>query len=76
MPSYERKIEKIKNISGKRLNYVGEWHTHPEGCSVNPSPDDRIAHEMVCKEMADEGLPGVMLVFGDNQKYRVMIRDI
>jgi len=49
------------------LRYVGEWHSHPKGCKTWPSNEDITAFSWLTKEMEIEGLPGVMLIAGENQ---------
>jgi integrative and conjugative element protein (TIGR02256 family) len=35
----EKQIAELYESSGRRLSYLGDWHTHPGG-SVTPSPTD------------------------------------
>jgi integrative and conjugative element protein (TIGR02256 family) len=67
-----KKIEKIQNISGRRLNYVGEWHTHQNG--VRPSHLDKLALNEQCAEMSLAGLPGIMIIVGDKNKYNILLK--
>lgn len=36
----ESELNRIKKITGNNLYYVGEWHSHPNGASLNMSEDD------------------------------------
>jgi len=65
-------IEKIKNISGKRLNYIGEWHTHQNG--VRPSRLDKLALNEQVAEMSLAGLPAIMIIIGDKGKYKILLK--
>ncbi|MFA6924730.1 MAG: ThiF family adenylyltransferase [Bacteroidales bacterium] len=74
--AYIRGIKNVKNylddIDKKTLGllqYVGEWHSHPDGCSVMRSKDDDILFTWLQINMRKEGLPALMLIAGDNNKY-------
>ena len=62
-------VEKIKQITGDQLNYVGEWHSHPPRCSVEPSQLDRKVFRWLSDLMKADGLPPLMLIAGDPGKY-------
>ena len=63
------KIEKIQQITVNELQYIGEWHSHPPGCSVKPSHDDRQVFNWLSDHMKIDGLPPLMLIVGDPGKY-------
>jgi len=48
------------------VNYIGEWHSHPPGHSASPSKDDLIQLVHLALGMADDGLPGVQLIVGED----------
>jgi hypothetical protein len=48
------------------LEYVGEWHSHPNGCSTNQSATDELAMADICSEMSLAGMPGLMLIVGQS----------
>jgi len=71
---FERGIEglqeAIKEISRRTngiVGYMGEWHSHPRGYSVNPSGDDLIQLYSLSREMARDGLPVLSLIVGDEK---------
>jgi hypothetical protein len=47
------------------LQYVGEWHSHPDGCSTNPSNDDLKVFSWLTEHMIGDGLPAVMAIVGE-----------
>jgi len=49
------------------VQYIGEWHSHPSGCSARPSTDDGIQLMYLALRMAEDGLPAVQLIVGDDQ---------
>jgi len=67
-----KKIEEIENISGRRLSYIGEWHTHRN--SVSPSQLDELALNEQLAEMSRAGLPGIMIIIGDKGKYNILLK--
>ena len=50
------------------LQYVGEWHSHPDGCSVQASGTDQQALKMLMQQMAFDGLPALMLIVGQRER--------
>lgn len=46
------------------LQYVGEWHSHPDGVAALPSVDDLALYGHLSEEMEVEGFPPVMLIAG------------
>ncbi|RYY02150.1 MAG: hypothetical protein EOO53_14030 [Gammaproteobacteria bacterium] len=56
-------LQKTANI----VDYVGEWHSHPNGYSTKPSADDNKLLNGLSDLMARDGLPGLMLIVGDTE---------
>lgn len=56
----------IAEATAGQLHYVGEWHSHPDGFDVRPSPDDVKVLAWLTERMALDGLPGVIAIVGDN----------
>lgn len=65
-------VVKIMKITGNGLGYVGEWHSHPDGCAILPSTDDKKAFEWLSEKMSLEGRPAVMMIVGQDD-YRVYV---
>jgi hypothetical protein len=60
----------VRDVGDRTLNmlqYVGEWHSHPDGASANPSGDDLALYVHLTTEMQVEGYPPVMLIIADGQ---------
>lgn len=49
---------------GGNLQYVGEWHSHPDGATTQPSEDDAIAYAWLAEALIAEGRPPIMLIVG------------
>ena len=58
-------LEVIEARSGGQVGYVGEWHSHPDGAGVGPSPDDAVLLASIAEEMRMDGWPGVMMIVGE-----------
>lgn len=48
------------------LEYIGEWHSHPNGCSTEQSDTDEVAMADISSEMSLAGMPGLMLIIGQS----------
>jgi hypothetical protein len=59
-------VHAVEKNTGGMLQYVGEWHSHPDGFSVNPSGDDRAEFEWLAGYMQADGLVPLMLIAGQN----------
>lgn len=65
-----KQVEAVSKRSGYHLDYVGEWHSHPDGCGVDLGTDDRSALSTLTTYMSQEGKPAVMLIVGDERSYQ------
>ena len=68
--------KKIKKQTGDQLDSIGEWHSHPVGCSVKPSQTDRDFFDWLSDRMKVDGLPPLMLIVGDQGKYAFYLNRI
>jgi integrative and conjugative element protein (TIGR02256 family) len=62
--------EQTDEISRKldgQMQYVGEWHSHPEGFSTDPSGDDQQVFAWITEHMALDGHPAVMFIVGEKE---------
>jgi integrative and conjugative element protein (TIGR02256 family) len=59
-------VHKVEEKTGGMLQYVGEWHSHPDDISLEPSEDDRAEFEWLAGYMQADGLIPVMLISGQN----------
>ena len=50
--------------TGGQLQYLGEWHSHPNGHSAEPSDDDSKLFDWVREYTNQDGYPPVMLIVG------------
>jgi hypothetical protein len=59
------RIESIQEATLGMLQYVGEWHSHPDSCSTNPSADDLKVFTWLTDHVSGDGLPAVMAIVGE-----------
>jgi integrative and conjugative element protein (TIGR02256 family) len=59
------RIESNQEATLGMLQYVGEWHSHPNGCSTDPSNDDIKVFNWLKGHMSGDGLPAVMSIVGE-----------
>ena len=57
--------EHLRAGGGSSSGYIGEWHSHPPGHSASPSRDDLVQLVHLTLGMADDGLPAVQLIVGE-----------
>lgn len=57
-------VTDIQGRTASMLQYVGEWHSHPDVCSCLPSAEDKRAFAWLVELMELDGYPGVMLIAG------------
>ncbi len=72
----KKQVAHIKKVTQERLNYIGEWHSHPSGCGCSPSPDDKKAFKWQANYMENSGYPALMLIAGDNDNYAFFVAEI
>lgn len=59
-------VEAISQATNHQLEYVGEWHSHPNGCACLPSDDDLKVFGWLTTNMSTAGLPALMAIVGQN----------
>jgi hypothetical protein len=62
-----KNVNRVFEASGGQLEYVGEWHSHPDGCPTLPSGDDLKVFSWLTEHMSDAGLPALMAIVGDRR---------
>jgi integrative and conjugative element protein (TIGR02256 family) len=59
-------VAKAGAMTGGQVEYIGEWHSHPEGHSCAPSATDVNLFGWLTEHMDSIGAPATMLIAGDN----------
>jgi hypothetical protein len=62
-----KEIERITAVTDGQLEYVGEWHSHPDGSPCLPSEDDLKVFAWLTENMDDAGLPSLMGIAGEGR---------
>lgn len=57
----------IHSRTARIVDYIGEWHSHPDGCSAKASPEDEKLLTSLSERMSVEGLPALMLILAGNE---------
>ena len=58
-------VEHVRHTTYEQLEYIGEWHSHPDGCPCAPSDDDLLVFSWLTANLADAGLPALMSIAGE-----------
>ena len=60
-------VGNIRRTTAEQLDYIGEWHSHPDGAGVSMSDDDQKALRYLSELRAADGRPGVFLIVGEGR---------
>ena len=63
-----QRVQEMSTATAGMLRYVGEWHSHPDGCGLTPSRDDRKVLAWLGEISEKDGTPGVVAIVGDEGK--------
>jgi proteasome lid subunit RPN8/RPN11 len=69
-----KRIQQIAVRTYNNFSYIGEWHSHP-GSSTAMSRADELLLGTISDVNKAEGLPGCMIICGDNSNFSVYIWD-
>ncbi|MGD9993957.1 MAG: Mov34/MPN/PAD-1 family protein [Salinivirgaceae bacterium] len=69
-----KEYKKYLKVADGQLFYIGEWHSHPDYCSVNPSNDDKELYKYLYYTMSKQGFPVVMGILG-NTDCEIVFKD-
>ncbi|MBD9427881.1 ThiF family adenylyltransferase [Pseudomonas sp. PDM15] len=58
----QEELEKVLDRTARVVDYLGEWHSHPDGVSAQPSKEDEALLNTVHRKMSAEGLPALMMI--------------
>ena len=59
-------VDAIAHRTGGAVAYLGEWHSHPDGSTCEPSPDDLVFLAWLTDHMFVDGMPGLMAIVGES----------
>jgi integrative and conjugative element protein (TIGR02256 family) len=55
-------VQDAERLTQGGLEYVGEWHSHPDGISGEASSTDKRALRLLSEEMGEDARPAVMFI--------------
>jgi integrative and conjugative element protein (TIGR02256 family) len=61
----EAAVRRATMRTGSQLQYIGEWHSHPDGHTAEPSEDDRKLFAWLQDYTRQDGYSPVMLIVGE-----------
>jgi len=61
-------VNTVQKMSLGHFQYIGEWHSHPDGASTKPSATDQKAMEYFKEHMDKACLPTLMLIVGEKDE--------
>lgn len=71
----KKRCQEIGIMTMSQLEYIGEWHSHPDGAGTRPSQDDRKVHAWIARYAEAEGRPPLMLIMGADRARIVFDRE-
>lgn len=60
-----RAVAAVQARTAGQFTYIGEWHSHPRGCSCLPSTPDENLFSWIRTTLLADCLPPLMLIVGD-----------
>lgn len=66
-------VEAIEVRTAGNLGYIGEWHSHPDGTSTQPSTADAKVFGWIAAHTVVEGKPPIMLIAGQDNHARLLV---
>ncbi|MCM7470846.1 Mov34/MPN/PAD-1 family protein [Enterobacter asburiae] len=58
----QESLERVQRLTARVVDYVGDWHSHPQGYTAKASSEDEKLIEKLHQKMSVDGLPVVMLI--------------
>lgn len=71
-----REVERVSRATDGMLEYVGEWHSHPEAADTAPSQLDRRLFAWLKERMQRDGLPTLMMIVGNPGHVSCFVEEI
>jgi len=59
------RVIKAGERTGGMIQYMGEWHSHPDGYGTVPSEDDSNIFSWLSEKTQEDGFPPIMLIVGE-----------
>ena len=69
----EADLKTVREKTAGGLEYVGEWHSHPDGCRAIPSPTDCAALVVLRERAILADIPVLMAIVGESGEHSFSI---
>lgn len=69
-------LAEIRQRTDGIVDYIGEWHSHPEFTRATPSPADRELLDCLASKLASDGEPALMMIVGRADEISLSVRAI
>jgi hypothetical protein len=66
-------VSRVGRRSLGNIVYVGEWHSHPDGCDATPSAQDEVAIALCSPNTRADALPTLMLIVAAEETGMVLV---
>jgi proteasome lid subunit RPN8/RPN11 len=63
----EGAVNAVRERAGNQLQYVGEWHSHPDGYGTDPSKDDKQVFHWLSEFARRDSHPPVMVIVAQKE---------
>ncbi len=71
-----QRVREIGEATDAMLQYIGEWHSHPDGYDASPSPDDLTVLAWLTERMDADGFPAVLAIAAQEGEVRFLLGDL
>ncbi len=72
----EEAVRNFQSRSANHLEYVGEWHSHPQNCATRASGLDEELLSKLNDARSTDGRPALMAIIGDNAKTAWYVNEV
>lgn len=69
-------LAEVRRRTDGVVDYIGEWHSHPEFSRATPSPADRELLDYLASKLASDGEPALMMIVGRADEISLSVRVI
>lgn len=72
----KKALDEIYEATNGMLEYIGEWHSHPDISATSPSDDDLQVFSWLTSLMDGDGLPALMMIVGQRGNASCFVGEI
>lgn len=62
-------VKELAEFTAGRLQYIGEWHSHPDHAAARPSSDDETVYGHLSSNLEPTGSPFAMMITGAKETW-------